>query len=165
MVKLQTYAYIDAANLHSAMKSLDWKLDYARFRQWLRDKYSVERAYLFIGHIPEYQDLYTRFRGSGFTLAFKEVVYDRDGKPKGNCDADLVLQAAQDAYEGNCKQALIVSSDGDYAGLARFLLSRGQLRGILSPSVPEKCSVLLKRTGASIAYICDQRSLLEKVLK
>lgn len=36
---------------------------------------------------------------SGFTLIFKEVVYDGDGKPKGNCDADLVLQATRRGFE------------------------------------------------------------------
>ena len=42
-------AYIDAANLDRALKSLNWKIDYARFRIWLKDKYQIERAYIFIG--------------------------------------------------------------------------------------------------------------------
>ena len=52
---------------------------------------------------------------------FKEVIYDGDGKAKGNCDADLVLQATRDAYEDKFGSAIIVSSDGDYAGLVKFL--------------------------------------------
>lgn len=35
------------------------------------------------------------------------------------------------------------------------------LEVILSPAPAEKCSVLLKRTGAPIAYIQDQKSILE----
>jgi len=34
------------------------------------------------------------------------------------------------------------------------------LRVILSPAIKGKCSILLKRTGAPIAYLNDQRSLL-----
>ena len=98
---------------------------------------------------------------AGFTLVFKEVVYDGDGKPKGNCDADLVLQATRDAYENKFDKAVIITSDGDYAGLVKFLQEKQKLLAILSPSNEKKCSILLKRTGAKIAYINDQRSHLE----
>ena len=45
-------AYIDAANLHQGTKVLDWEFDYARFRIWLKQKYQVQNAYLFIGLLP-----------------------------------------------------------------------------------------------------------------
>jgi len=48
-LKENNFAYIDGANLYNGSNSLGWKLDYRRFRVWLKDKYSVERAYLFIG--------------------------------------------------------------------------------------------------------------------
>lgn len=154
-------AYIDAANLDRALRDLRWKLDYKKFRVWLKDKYKIERAYIFIGLIPKYKDLYTHFQECGFTLVFKEVVYQGSGVPKGNCDTDLIMQAIDDAYEGNLAKALLISSDGDYAPLVKKLQSREQFLGILSPAPAKKCSILLKRTNASIAYINDQRNLLE----
>lgn len=159
--KENNFAYIDGANLHRGIGSFGWKLDYARFRVWLSDKYGVNRAYIFIGLIPKYKDLYTYLQEAGFTLVFKEVVYDGDGKPKGNCDADLVLQAARDTYENKFDTAVIVSSDGDYASLVKFLVEHGKLRTILSPHTKDLCSILLKRTNAPIAYLNDQRSILE----
>lgn len=155
------FAYIDGANLHMALAQMKWILDYARFKVWLAEKYHVSNAYLFIGLIPKYKELYTYLQTCGFTLIFKEVVYDNIGKPKGNCDADLVLRAVCDAYENNCDEAIIVASDGDYAGLVKFLQKKRKLKCILSPAIPVKCSILLKRTGASISYINDQRSILE----
>jgi len=159
------FAYIDGANLYHGMATLGWKLDYFSFRIWLSDKYHIKKAYIFLGLVPQYKQLYKYLQEAGFTLAFKEVVYDGAGKPKGNCDADLVLQATCDAYENNCGNAVIVSSDGDYAGLVNFLLKREKLSAILSSHLPEKCSILLKRTGARIAYLNDQRSLLELIRK
>lgn len=153
-------AYIDGANLHSALKELGWKLDYARFHRWLTEKYAVKQAYIFLGLIPKFKDLYTYLQECGFTLAFKEVVYDGSGKPKGNCDADLVLRVTRDAYEKAYEKAIIVSSDGDYAGLVKFLEERGQMKTILSPAVEKKCSVLLKRTGVRISYLNDQQAIL-----
>lgn len=155
------YAFIDGANLHRGLQSSGWKLDYKKFRVWLTDKYSIKRAYIFLGNIPKYSSLYAYLQESGYTLIFKEVVYDGAGKAKGNCDADLVLKAVQEFYEGGYNNALIVSSDGDYTSLINFLNSRDKLKTILSPASEQKCSVLLKRTGAKISYINNQRSLIE----
>lgn len=160
MKKKNNFAFIDGANLHKGIHGLGWKLDYKRFRIWLSEKYSVSRAYIFIGNVPKYNDLYTYLQENGFTLVFKEVVYDGDGKPKGNCDADLVLKVTQEAYENVFDKAIIVSSDGDYACLVKFLIEKNKLEVILSPASVKKCSILLKRTGATISYIDDQRLIL-----
>lgn len=147
------YAYIDGANLHRGITGFGWKLDYARFRVWLSEKYSVKNTYIFIGLIPKYKDLYKYLQECGFTLIFKEVVYDGEGKAKGNCDADLVLQVACDTYENKFDKAIIVSSDGDYASLIKFLQEKNKLKIILSPSIQKRCSILLKRTNAPITYL------------
>ncbi|MBI2097876.1 MAG: NYN domain-containing protein [Candidatus Vogelbacteria bacterium] len=155
------YAYIDGANLYKGVSSLGWKLDYARFRVWLGEKYKVSKACIFIGLIPDFKDLYRYFQESGFILVYKEVIYDQDGKPKGNCDADLVLQVACDTYENKYEKAVIVSSDGDYAGLVKFLQLKEKIIALLSPAKHEKCSILLKRTGVPISYIADKKLTLE----
>lgn len=159
--KENNFAYIDGANLHRGISGFGWTLDYARFRVWLSEKYSVKHSYIFIGLIPKYKELYKYLQECGFTLIFKEVVYDGDGKPKGNCDADLVLEATKDTYENKFDKAIIVSSDGDYAGLVKFLKERRKLKIILSPHNEKLCSILLKRTNAPIAYLNDQRSILQ----
>ncbi len=163
ILKENNFAYIDGANLYQGIVSFGWKLDYKRFRVWLLEKYGVKNAYIFIGLIPKYKDLYTYLQECGFTLIFKEVVYDGNGKPKGNCDADLVLQATMDAYENKFEKAVIVSSDGDYASLVKFLNDRKKLKTILSPHVKNVCSILLKRLNVPIAYVSDQRLILQFV--
>ena len=154
-------AYIDGANLHRGVESLVWKLDYARFRVWLSDKYKVKTAYIFIGLIPKYKDLYEFLQQCGFVLIFKEVIYDGEGKAKGNCDADLVLHTVRDVFENKGDRAVIVSSDGDYAGLVKFLIEKDKLACILSPHTQKLCSILLKRTNAPIAYLNDQKGILK----
>jgi len=144
---MNNFAYIDGANLHKALKELGWDLDYKKFRIWLKEKY---------------KDLYNHLQSCGFTLLFKDVIYDGAGKPKGNCDADLVLQVTIDHYENNVNQAIIVSSDGDYAGLVKFLMKKKKIKALISPSTPQKYSILLKRTGVPILYLSDKKSLLKK---
>jgi len=159
--KENNFAYIDGANLHKGVDSLNWKLDYLRFRVWLTEKYGIKSAFIFIGLIPRYKELYTYLQKCGFTLIFKEVIYDGKGKPKGNCDADLVLQAVCDTHENKFDQAVVVSSDGDYAGLVKFLVGQGKLKVVLSPHTQNLCSILLKRTGAPIAYLDNQKRILQ----
>ena len=160
--KQNNFAYIDGANLHRGIADLGWKLDYKRFRVWLSEKYGVKTAYLFLGLIPKYKDIYKHLQESGFTIVFKEVVYDGDGNPKGNCDADLVLQAAKDTYENKFDKALLVSSDGDYSCLVLFLQEKQRFYTILSPHPENKCSILLKRTNVKIVYINDKKEQLKQ---
>ncbi|MDP1706752.1 MAG: NYN domain-containing protein [bacterium] len=154
------FAYIDGANLHKGVESSEWKLDYRKFRSWIRQKFSITDAYLFIGLMPKHADLYTSLQSTGYKLVFKEIIYDGSGKAKGNCDADLVLQAAKDYYENNPTGILLVSSDGDYASLVRFWQEKKVACVIVSPAPIDKCSILLKRTGAPIIYLEDMKHKL-----
>ncbi|MFH1866970.1 MAG: NYN domain-containing protein, partial [Patescibacteria group bacterium] len=158
-INMQVNAYIDAANLHKGIHDLGWSLDYARFRVWLKDKYDVAAAYLFIGLIPQNKDLYTNLQEAGYTLVYKEVTYDGDGKVKGNCDAELVLKVTTDFYEKRFEQAVLVSSDGDYAGLVKFLKEHKVFRSLVSPNM--KCSFLLRKLNIPIVYLATQRAKLE----
>lgn len=154
-------AYIDGANLHKGIKDLGWELDYKRFRVWLKQKYLVDKAYLFLGPVPKYKKLYTSLQEAGFTLVFKETTYDNDGKVKGNCDADLVLTAVRDMYEDSYDKAVIIAGDGDYAGLVEFLNDKGKLQVVLAPN-HKKCSILLKRTNVKLTFLDQFREKLEK---
>ena len=157
---MKTVAYIDGANLHRGTKNLGWNLDYKRFRVWLRDKYHVETAYLFIGLIPKNKDLYTFLQEAGYILVYKEITYDSDGKVKGNCDADLVLKMTSDFYEKSFDQAVLVSSDGDYAGLVKFLKEKKSFRALVSPS--NNCSFLLRKLNIPIVYLDEKKGILRK---
>ena len=163
--KSNNFAYIDGANLYKGIENSGWNLDYHKFRVWLSEKYGAKKAYIFLGLIPRYKELYKYLQEAGFVLVFKEVVYNDRGEPKGNCDADLVLQTVCDAYENRFDKAVIVSSDGDYASLVKFLQSKQKLSVVLSTHPKDKCSILLKRTGARISYINDQRSNLKPTEK
>lgn len=141
---LKNYAFIDSQNLNLEIQRLGWKLDIRKFRIYLRDKYQVKIAYLFLGYIPKNQDLYQSLQKAGYVLIFKEVLKYRDGSIKGNVDAELVLQAMIDfsVYE----KAVIVSGDGDFACLVKYLAKHEKLEKCLVPNI-EKYSALLKKAA------------------
>ena len=95
------YAFIDSQNLNLGVRSLGWKIDYAKLRLYLKNKYKVEQAFIFIGLVENNQKLYTSLQKAGFILVFKPTVqYFEDGVEtvKGNVDAELVLHAAAIQY-------------------------------------------------------------------
>ena len=136
------YAFIDSQNLNLGIKASGWNaLDFKKFRIYLEEKYSVKNAYLFIGYIPANQSMYTKLQEDGYILIFKPVLPPKHGnKPKGNCDAELVLQAMIEYKE--YEKAIIVTSDGDFHCLVKYLYDNKKLQMVLSPNI-QNCSVLL----------------------
>lgn len=148
---MNNYAFIDSQNVHRGINALGWRLDWYKFRKYLREKYLVETAYIFIGFIQSNQDLYSELQKAGYVLVFKPVILDGDKNPKGNCDADLVLHTILE--KDNYDKAIIVSSDGDFYSLVKYLYENNKLEIVLSPHV-ENCSKLLKKEAKEkISYM------------
>jgi hypothetical protein len=153
------FAFIDGQNVHLGIRALGWRIDWKRFRVHLRESYGVTRAYYFIGYVPENQGLYRDLQSRGYIVIFKPVTYQAEGKPKGNVDAELVLQAMIDFPE--YEKAVIVTNDGDFHCLVRYLAEKGKLGRVLSPN-RAWCSALLKRAaGPRIDFLEAARAKLE----
>ena len=139
--KSNNYAFIDSQNLNLSIRSLGWELDFARFRVYLKEKYGVTKAFLFIGFVEGNNDLYVSLQSAGFLCIFKPTLEYKDGTTKGNCDAELVLHAMIE-YP-NYAKAIIVTGDGDFYCLAQYLLEKDKLFALLIPN-RLKFSALLK---------------------
>ena len=155
------FAYIDGANLHKGILELGWRLDYRRFRVFLRDKYAVNKAYIFLGFIPTNVHLYRDLQNMGYTIVFKPTLPDGKGEIKGNCDAEMVLQAVSDMYEHAYDKAVLITGDGDFACLVNFLQEKNRLRALLSPN-HKKASVLLRKAVPNSIFFLERfRNKLE----
>ena len=128
----ENHAFIDGQNLHSGVRALGWKIDHKKFRQYLRDEFGVTKAYMFVGYMEEHQDLYNALQEAGFICFFKPLLRYEDGSIKGNVDADMVLQVMVDI--DNFEKAVIVTGDGDFAGLIRHLASVKKLGQVIIPN-------------------------------
>ncbi|MFY9458047.1 MAG: NYN domain-containing protein [Candidatus Spechtbacterales bacterium] len=135
------YAFIDSQNLNLSIRELGWRLDFRRFRVHLKEKYGVTKAFLFIGFVSENNDLYAALQDAGFICVFKPTLIYKNGTTKGNCDAELVLEAM--LQYPNYDKAIIVTGDGDFYCLVKYLLEKGKLKNVLIPN-RSKFSALLK---------------------
>jgi uncharacterized LabA/DUF88 family protein len=141
----QIYAFIDSQNLNVTTQKDGWKMNWARFRQWLNEEYGVTKAFMFIGYVPEFEPMYEQLHQQGYAIVLKptfdmtrpapeEVITEDTEKRhiKGNVDAELVLWAMKELP--NYDQAVVVSGDGDFFCLIEYLQQQGKLRKLLAPS-------------------------------
>ena len=155
------YAFIDSQNLNLGTRDQGWKLDFARFRVYLKDKYKVTKAFLFIGYIASNRKLYGFLKKSGYTLVFKPILERRRGKTiiiKGNVDAELVLHSMIEFP--NYNKAVVVSGDGDFYCLYEYLEKESKLLKIIIPNQRSESS-LLKRFQSYKVFISFEKDKLE----
>ena len=155
---LKNYAFIDGNNLNLGTQQFGWKIDYNKFRIYLKEKFGVKLAYYFLGYMPENTDLYNRLQTCGFVLVFKETFKQKDGMVKGNCDAELVLQAMID-YP-NYDKAILVSGDGDFSCLVKYLLKKNKFLTVITPNRKNSSWLLRKVAKGNIIALDDLESKL-----
>lgn len=132
---------------------MGWKMDWRRFREYLRQVHKVEKAFMFIGYMPDNEKLYDQMHELGYLIVLKPTL-EMYAKPaadnpvpkvegekepeekkhptKGNVDAELVLYAVKEMP--NYDKAIIVSGDGDFHGLVEYLDQQGKLLHLLAPN-------------------------------
>ncbi|KKQ72264.1 MAG: hypothetical protein US92_C0001G0185 [Candidatus Peregrinibacteria bacterium GW2011_GWA2_38_36] len=155
---MKIYAFIDSQNLNLAVRLAGWILDFKKFRIHLKDKYNVCKAYIFIGYTSKNKGLYKFLRKAGYTVVFKPTLRGENGAIKGNCDAELVLHCVSECV--NFDKAIIVSGDGDFYCLVKYLKEKGKLLSIGIPN-RDKYSALFREFSNNRFYITDQRKFLE----
>jgi len=157
-VSQNNYAFIDSQNVNLSIRSQGWALDFKRFRIYLKDKYSINKAFLFLGYVSTNQDLYISLQEFGYILVFKPTLFLPDGKVKGNVDAELVLHTMIE-YP-NYDKAVIVTGDGDFYCLIDYLKKHGKLFKLIIPN-QNKYSSLLRKFMEDIAFISGLKGKLE----
>jgi uncharacterized LabA/DUF88 family protein len=156
--KANNYAFIDSQNLNLSIRNQGWNLDFARFRVYLKEKYDIERAFIFIGFVPHNQPLYTNLQKNGYILVFKPTLVLPDGTVKGNVDAEMVLHTMIEYT--NYDKALIVTGDGDFYCLVDYLLKNEKLLHLMVPD-KNRFSSLYRGVIPHIIFMNNMRALFE----
>jgi uncharacterized LabA/DUF88 family protein len=129
-------AFIDGQNLHLGTAHENWKIDFSRFRIYLREKFHIDEAYIFLWFLDEDQnDLYKRLQKTGFIIVFREHNSNMKWKKKGNVDVDIVFEVMRRLIdEMDFDKIVLVSGDGDYIKLVKYLIEKNMLKKILFPN-------------------------------
>lgn len=160
------YAFIDAQNLNRGTQHVGWKMNWKKFREYLQSEHNVSKAFLFIGYVPDNEELYNQMKEAGYTVVLKptvdmlmteEELADEKHVTKGNVDAELVMYIMKEIQ--NYQKALLVSGDGDFYSVVEYLKEKGKLGHIMVPNI--KYSSLLKHFDDYIVRLDLMKTDLE----
>ncbi len=158
-------AFIDGQNLYMGTKSSQpaWKVDLAKFRKYLTEKYHVKKAYYFLGFVDEVNDsLYDNIQSAGYILKFRQHSSAMAGKKKGNVDSDIIFNIMKKMYKKEeFDKILLVSGDGDYKMLVDFLIEEDRFQKILFPNRRFASSLYKKITRVYFDYLDNIKHRIE----
>ena len=145
-------AHIDGQNLNLGIKEINLKVDFAKFRIYLKDKYHIKYAYYYLGHKQDSNvsmtSLYDNLQKAGFILRFKDFNELMISAKKGNVDCDIIFHIMESLYKKESKgKVLLVSGDGDYKKIVDFLIQENKFLKILFPN-KKFASSLYKKLGS-----------------
>lgn len=160
---LKNIAFVDGQNLHLGTAEDHWRVDHARLRVYLRDKYSVREAYYFLGYVSEgHQELYNNLQKAGFIVIFKEHQESFEGTKKGNVDTDIVFEVMKSVIEEDFDKVVLISGDGDYKKVVDYLIKKNKFEKILFPNQKFASSLYKKMTAKYYSHLGDP-SLRRKI--
>lgn len=161
---MKNIAFIDGQNLYLGAAEENWCPHHKKLRTYLRDKYSVEHAYYFLGYVSEdQQNLYKNLQKAGFIVIFKEHLENFKGKKKGNVDTDIVFEVLRNFIEEKFDKIILVSGDGDYKKLVDYLIEKNVFEKILFPNT-RFASSLYKTLGAEF-YDCLGKETIKRKIR
>lgn len=157
------YAFIDSQNLNLGVQKMGWKMDWRKFRAYLQDVYKVEKAFMFIGYLPDNEKLYDQMHELGYLIVLKPTLemYDtteshearimkheeqqekegikpEDRKPEEKRvtkgNVDAELVLYAVKEMPNYDKAVVVSGDGDFFSLVEYLDQQQKLLNLLAPN-------------------------------
>lgn len=162
----ENLAFIDGQNLYMGTAKRErnpWRIDLKRFRVYLEQKYTVTKAYYFLGYVQEKnEELYEEIQSAGFVLMFREHNAAMVGKKKGNVDSDIIFQVMKRLYRerDSIGKIFLVSGDGDYKMLVDFLIEEKKFGKVLFPD-RQYASSLYKKLGSE--YFDYLESVRDKI--
>lgn len=156
---------IDAANLESSVKSLDWWIDYIKLRNLFNKKRLVEIRNYCVHHGTDNQNnFFTFLKKNGFTLITKPLKIIKQGDiakgklRKANFDVEIALdaQGLADSFD----TLVLFSGDSDFDYLVRKLRSKG--KRVIIVSTRHHISKELINSGNKYIDLRKIRKLIER---
>ena len=129
--------FIDASNILYSQKSLGWKIDYLKLKEYLQKECEVDSLNYYTGKVGVFEKqlrFIEKLEAIGYKVVSKEIkLIKLEGNKllqKGNLDIELALDAfrMKDGYE----TLLLFSGDSDFSYLLDLLKALGKKTIVLS---------------------------------
>ena len=163
--------FIDGANLYSAVRGLNFDMDYRKLRQLFQKNARLVRAFYYTALI-EGQDysplkpLVDWLDYNGYMMVTKPAKYFTDNmgreRIKGNMDIELAIDMLE--MSEHMDHAVLFSGDGDFRRLVEVVQRRGVQVTVISTikSLPPMASDDLRRQADNFVELHDLIPLISR---
>lgn len=123
--------FIDAANILYSQKTLGWRIDYRRFKNYLLQECDLQKLFFYTGKVGDnikQQRFLAKLWSIGYIVRTKEVkrikIAPNEYILKGNLDGELIIDALtqKESYD----TCILISGDSDFASLLDELKRNGK---------------------------------------
>ena len=157
---MKNYCFIDWQNLY---QSLNWQIDYKKFRIYLRDKYKIEKAYYFIDFKWDENSLYEKLQESGFILVFNIKWKNLQSNKKWNIDTNLVFNVMKKIIHDDFDKIVLVSGDWDYKMMIDYLIEQNRFLKVIVPNLKFASSLYKNHNNLESRFLANLDDLKEKL--
>jgi len=162
LLKGRVAVFIDASNIYFSQKTLGWRIDFKKLFDYFKSKCNLVRISYYSSINPENikeRKFHDFLEITGYVVKHKEIKFIKNpeenkygGHHKGNIDVELTIDAVhlKNLYDS----FILLSGDGDFASLIKFLKSFNKY-----------CIVISTRDHISIELIREAKYIDFKKLR
>lgn len=154
----QVALFIDGGNLYHAAKSLGFKVDFLRLKEYFCSAETLYKAFYYTAYDPSEGfiiKIIDWLKYNGFTVVTKEVKRIANAFIKGNMDVELTVDMLLNM--DNYDRAILFSGDGDFTRCVSVLQKRNKIVHVVSTekSDPPLMAQELKNQADSFIDLAD----------
>ena len=154
--------------MRKATEQAGWTVDFRELRKHLAEIYAVKTAYYFLGcKRYDMELLYSNIENANFVLMFGDKSPTSQKEWDGDVDAHIVFEMMRHYFDeiNDFDKMVLVSGDGDFLRVIRYLILRNKFRTALLPSRKESSALYRQLGRRYYAHLDDVRTLIEYTKK
>ncbi len=167
-VKGRVYVFIDAANILYSQKTLNWRVDYKKLKEYFLKECDLGKIFFYTGRVGAYNkqnEFLEKLKLYGYIVKAKEVkrieVAPNTYEWKGNLDVELTIDALKNS--NSFDTCILMSGDSDFASLIDELKDKGKWVVVMSTRGHISRELLQRSKYLDLRKLKDKIRFVEKV--
>ncbi len=157
--------FIDYHNLEGSLRNEGYRVDILSLRDYLSEGRWLVETFVYAGFNPnnpgDDENFHRFLKMNGFVVRTKPAKVRTNGSFKCDLDTEMILDIVDFVQQAKPGIVLILSGDGDFAPLARWLRLRGFRVEVAS--TPNSISQDLKEAANGYIDLCEAINEIQRV--
>jgi uncharacterized LabA/DUF88 family protein len=157
------FAFIDGQNLRFSAKKAGLSVNYGALVSYLRERHDVRLVYIADCYYKSRKPFYKATEAAGVIFCFRRPFRDLSMEWKANVDVDLTIAVLDRIDRYN--QAVLITGDGDFMSLIRYLDNRNKFRMLIGPDPANTSHLLTWECKKRLEFLTRIEGVLTKIGK